>query len=91
MSLRIEEDLAIPHFRRRSTLKVMHSKIVVILRSLQDLETTIVSFEERQGFFFVVHLAICDGLHGVVRVLEFFKRGEDCSCARMAECHAVSL
>jgi len=91
MPLRIEEDLTIPYTHPRSTLKIMHSKIIVILLRLQDLKPAIVSFEERQRLFLVIHLAFCDGLHGVVRVLQFCEGGEDGSCAWVVECLAVSL
>jgi len=72
MPLRIKEHLTVSHIHPRSTLKIMHSKVVVIPLCLQDLKPAIVSFEERERLFLVVHLAFCDGLHGVVRVLQFF-------------------
>jgi hypothetical protein len=91
MPLWIKEDLTISHIHPRSTLKIMHSKIIVIPLRLQDLKPTIVSFEERQRLFLVVHLAFCDRLHGVMGVLQFFESGEDGSGAWVGECLAVSL
>ena len=89
--LRIEEDLAIPDIHRCSMLKIVHGKIVVILRSLQHLEASIIRFEERQSLFRIIHTFTLARLHDIMRVLQFFQRCEDCASARVSEYLAVSL
>lgn len=81
--LRVEEDLAVPHIHRRRAFIVVHREIVVVFLGFQHFKPAVVSFEEGQRFFFVVHLPFRHGLHGVVRVLEFLECREDGSCAWM--------
>jgi hypothetical protein len=56
MALRIEKRLAIPDVHLRSSLKILHREIVVILFGLKQVEAAVVGFKERH-----VRFAMCGG------------------------------
>lgn len=72
-------------------LKIVHRKIMVVLRSFQHLEASVVSLEERQRLLLVVHAIPREGLKDIMRVLQFLERGERRSGTGMLERHAISF
>lgn len=56
MPLRVEENLAVPHIHCRRAFIVVHGEVIIVFLGFQHFKTAVVSFEEGQRFFFVVHL-----------------------------------
>lgn len=66
VSLRIEEQLTIPHIHPRGPLEIIHRQIEIILFRLEHLEPAVIRLEERKRLLGVAHAAAVGGLHGVV-------------------------
>ena len=73
MALRVKEHLAIPNIHGRGALEIVHGKIKIILLGFQDLEPAVISLEEGQGLFGVIHPPSVKRLHGIRRGLQFLK------------------
>ena len=91
VTLRIEEDLAIPDIHSPCTIEITHCKIEVILLSLEHGKATVVRFEEGQCLFSIVHGLALSILHGIMRILVLLKRREGLAGPRMCEFDPIAL